>query len=166
MGPLQYKVVQSTEYFLAHSSWSPASSVYILAEEDGTIPDVSPRRTNYWAAEPGKTTGQGFTLRVDYCPRMIAGLQIKNARNNYEWSTDEFKVSSSLNEKGPWKTLLESHLTDSTGGQAAPLLNFTFEQPEELQYLKFELISYWPPRGGGLQYFAAIPVTSEYKHNS
>ena len=78
---LQYKVVQSTEYFLAHSSWSPASSVYILAEEDGTIPDVSPHRTNYWAAESGKTTGQGFTLRVDYCPRMIAGLQIKNARN-------------------------------------------------------------------------------------
>ena len=48
-----------------------------------------------------------------------------------------------------------------TRSKAASLLNFTFDKPVEIQFLKFELVSYWGKWGGGLQYFAAIPATSE-----
>ena len=57
-------------------------------------------------------------------------------------------------------------LVDTSSGIAASLLNFTFAQPVEVQFLKFDLVSYWGTTGGGLQYFAAIPVTSEYQHNN
>ena len=40
-------------------------------------------------------------------------------------------------------------------GKDAPVLNFTFEQPVEIHYIKFDLISFWGVHGGGLQYFAA-----------
>ena len=55
---------------------------------------------------------------------------------------------------------MEDELVD-TRSKAASLLNFTFEEPVEIQFLKFELVSYWGKWGGGLQYFAAIPDTSE-----
>ena len=71
-----------------------------------------------------------------------------------------FRVSGSVNMGGPWKILLEDELAD-TRGKPAPLLNFTFEEPVEIQYIKFELVSFWGGRGGGLQYFAAIPATSK-----
>ena len=67
-------------------------------------------------------------------------------------------MSGSLNENGPWETLVEDELVD-TRGVPASLLNFSFEKPVEVQFLKFDLISYWGPYGGGLQYFAAIPAT-------
>merc|ERR1712192_312558 len=50
--------------------------------------------------------------------------------------------------------------TFSGGKRPASLLNFTFEEAVEIQFLKFDLISYWGGSGGGLQYFAAIPATS------
>ena len=65
-----------------------------------------------------------------------------------------------MNENGPWETLVEDQLVD-TRGIAASLLDFTFDKPVEIQFIKFDLISYWGPYGGGLQYFAAIPATSK-----
>ena len=65
-----------------------------------------------------------------------------------------------MNEDGPWTTLLEEQL-DDTRHKPAPLLNFTFEKPVEIKFLKFELVSFWgtgADNGGGLQYFAAIPA--------
>ena len=97
---------------------------------------------------------------------MIVGCQIKNKgkgdRDAFadDRPTDEFRVSGSVNETGPWKTLVEAHLAD-TRGVNAPLVNFTFVEPVEIQYIKFELVSYWGDYGGGLQYFAAIPATSK-----
>ena len=70
-------------------------------------------------------------------------------------------MSGSLNEKGPWQTLVEDELAD-TRHKPAALLNFTFENPVEIKFLKFELVSFWgtgAEAGGGLQYFAAIPAT-------
>ena len=154
-GPLRYKVVQSTEN---PNGLHPVSSVFILGEQDGPLVNSThwaSGKHNTWLL-PAQTTGQGFTVRIDYCARMIAGVRIKNARNQWKWATDEFKVSASLDETGPWETMVDSHLPDTTEGQAAELLNFTFEQPVKLKYLKFEFISYWGV-GGGLQYFAAIP---------
>ena len=53
----------------------------------------------------------------------------------------------------------------NTWGRAASLLDFTFEEPVEIQFLKFDLISYWGIYGGGLQYFAAVLAKSK-KHQS
>ena len=65
-----------------------------------------------------------------------------------------------LNEDGPWETLLEEQLSDTKdkGSPPAPLLTFILEKPVKVQFLKFDLISYWGPYGGGLQYFAPIPA--------
>ena len=158
MGPLKPEVVQAT----AHSSnpIQSASNVHILGEEDASI-DGKP---NYWVAEMVKTTGQGFTLKVDNCKRLIGGCQIKNKGQGYAnyYATKEFRVSGSINENGPWETLVEDQLVD-TRHSPAPLVNFTFEEPVEIQFIKFDLISYWGTNAGGLQYFAAIPATSK-KH--
>ena len=66
-------------------------------------------------------------------------------------------MSGSQGENGPWKTLLEDRL-DNT----ASLQNFTFNQLVEVQFLKFDLVSYWGSWGGGLQYFAAIPAKGKH----
>ena len=69
-------------------------------------------------------------------------------------------MGSSLNENGPWETLLQDQLVDTTfsgANRPATLVNFTFDRAVEIQFLKFELISFWGSSGGGLQYFAAIP---------
>ena len=158
-GQLKPEVVQST----AHSSGSyPASNVLILGETDGWTNG----KTNFWVAEWQKTTGQGFTIRLDACARMIASFQIKNlGKGGYGvYATKNFKISGSHNENGPWKTLMEDQLID-TRFKDAPLLNFTFDQPVEIQFIKFDLVSYWGSNGGALQYFAAILATSK-KHQS
>jgi len=153
-GQLKPKVVRSTSINSAY----PASSVLILAEENA---EIGNGKYNFWLAEYGKTTGQGLTLRVDDCPRLIAGCQIKNlGKGGYNWATKDFKISGSQNKNGPWETLVEDKLVDTSRGQSASLLNFTFEEPVEIQFLKFDLVSYWGGSGGGLQYFGAIPATS------
>ena len=118
----------------------PASSVLILGEQDAGLGNGP---VNFWLAENRKTTGQGFTMKVDSCARWVAGVQIKNIGEGIQENlgTRGFKVSSSKNLNGPWKTLLEDELVD-TRGEAASLLNFTFEDPVELQYLRFDLVSY------------------------
>ena len=66
-----------------------------------------------------------------------------------------------MDENGPWVTLVEDQLSDTSNGQPASLLSFTLEEVVEIQFIKFDLISYWGTDGGGLQYFAAIPATSK-----
>merc|ERR1712192_32718 len=147
-GPLRPEVVQST----AHHSNFPASSVLILAEGDAYLGN---NIYNYWLAENQKAEGQGFTMKVDICPRIIAGFQIKNlGKGTNHWATKEFRVSSSRNQNGPWQTLVEDELEDTTGSVEKPasLFNFTFAEPVEVQFLKFDLISNWGSAGGGLQY--------------
>ena len=150
------EVIQGT----AHSSSFPASNVLILGEEDAF--DYTNGKRNYWLAEWGKTTGQGFTLRLDDCARLIAGCQIKNKGKGTSsgYATKAFKVSGSMNENGPWETLVEDQLVDTSNWEVASLLHFTFEKPVEIQFIKFDLISYWG-LGGALQFFAAIPAASK-----
>ena len=96
---------------------------------------------------------------MDTCPRLIAGCQLKNKGKGDEtelpgyWATREFRVSGSLNENGPWETLVEDELEDSRD-KAAPLFDFTFKKPVEIQFIRFDLVSYWG-KGGALQHFAA-----------
>ena len=145
-------VVDATEFSRSY----PASNVLVLGERDDLL---SPQKSNFWLAELNKTVGQGFTIKLDTCARMIAGCQIKNkgAGARTSWATKSFRVSGSLKEKGPWQSLVEDELADTTKGEAAFLLNFTFKNPVEIKFLKFDLISFWGD-GGGLQYFAAIPA--------
>ena len=74
-----------------------------------------------------------------------------------------FQVLGSMSKTGPWEPLLEGELVD-TRGKPASLLNFTFDELVQVQFLKFDLVSYWGQYGGGLQYFAAIPC--EYQQNN
>ena len=147
-------MVWSTDYTPEY----PARSVLILGERDEMLGD----KYNYWSAQYQRKTGQGFTLKLDTCPRMIAGCQIKNTRQkNFPIGrTRKFRVSGSMNKTGPWNPLVKDELID-TRGKPAELLNFAFREPVEIQFLKFELVSFWGSHGGGLQYFAAIPAISK-----
>ena len=99
-------------------------------------------------------------IKVDNGQRLISGCRIKNKGFGIR-ATKEFRVSGSLNESGPWRILLEDELADTRNKYYPDLVNFTFEQPVEIQFLQFELISYWGDDGGALQYFAAIHVRSK-----
>ena len=122
---------------------------------------------NYWLAETRKTTGQGFVIKLDICKRRIGGIQLKNKGKgiNNNWASREFRVSGSLDKKnGTWEVLVQGQL-NYTVNQPASLVNYTFEEPVEIQFLKFELVSYWGDMGGGLQYFAAIPAKERFLEN-
>ena len=118
---------------------------------------------NYWLAEDKKTTGQGFIIKLHSCQRWISGVQIKNKGNGYDRQclTKDFRVSGSTTQNGPWEILVEAELEDTTNKDAT-LLNFTFAETKLIRFLKFDLVSYWGSSGGGLQYFAAIPVTGSF----
>ena len=119
VGPMTPKVVQST----VQDSRYPASSVFILGEPDGNLVNSGSDngKNNYWLAQIRNPNGQGFTVRVDYCARTIAGLRMKNSRNRHGCATDEFRVSASLNEEGPWETVVDSRLPGTT--HEAPTLS-------------------------------------------
>ena len=127
--PIGASIVSSTDH---ETGRYPASNVLILGEVDAT--EVAHGKGNFWLAEGGKTTGQGFTLKLDDCSKMIAGCRIKNKGKGALSgiaATKNFTVSGSTNENGPWETLLEDQLVD-TRNKAASLLNFTFEEPVEI----------------------------------
>ena len=103
---------------------------------------------------------------MDICKRRVIGVQLKNKGKGLHSNraTKEFNVSGSLRKDGPWKLLVQGQLND-TRGKHASLVNFTFEEPAEIQFIRFDLVSYWGLIGGGLQYFAAIPVTAKMTSN-
>jgi len=163
--PLKPEVVQSTSY--SQRLW-PASNVLKLGED--YFPNDT-TRPNFWVAnfESNKssqeftltTEHQGFTLRLDACSRMITGCQIKNTGNGrHGWATKGFKVSGAKNENGPWQTLVEDDLVNTSGTESASLLNFTFDNPVQIKFLKFEVVSFWR-NGAALQYFAAVPLSTD-----
>ena len=67
-------------------------------------------------------------------------------------------MSGSLIKDGPWVILAEDRLAYYTGSKPATLRELKFDEAVEVQFLKFDLVSYWG-NGGGLQYFAAILTT-------
>ena len=132
-----------------------AKNVLVDSEED--IMDAQ-GNYNYWLAESRKKDGQGFTIKEDNCPRTIAGCYIRNTgRGAPGTSTKDFTVSGSLNKDGPWVILAEDHLAYAES-KPATLRELKFDEAVEVQFLKFDLVSYWG-NGGGLQYFAAILTT-------
>ena len=137
--------------------WETKNSAGFAAEK------VFVNDASYWLAERGKTADQGFTIKVDSCARWIYGCKLKNLDSGHTWQTKGFRVLGSLNENGPFDTLVEDELKDTQHG-TWPAVEFSFENPVQLQFIKFELISYW--RGGGaLYYFAAVPGRGKNYHS-
>ena len=83
-GPLKPEVVQSTDFSPLYS----AKSIFVLSGD----------KTDYWLAKHRKTEGQGFTMQVDHCPRVVVGCQIKNLGKgvNNGRITREFRVSGRI----------------------------------------------------------------------
>ena len=105
-------------------------------------------RSRTWDEEAPSTTTTG--------PPKDFGCLVSFSFSN--WKGIDIQTGS-LNESGPWETLIDDELDNTAGNKAASLLNFTFDKPVEVQFLKFDLLSYWSgTAGGGLQYFAAIPA--------
>ena len=82
---MKLEVVQSTSY----SPVYPASSVLLLGEQDEVI--FGSNFYNFWLAEQAgwSKTGQGFTLRVDTCIRLIEGCQVKNLGDDDDDDDDD-----------------------------------------------------------------------------
>ena len=123
--------------------------------EDEDIQFTSNSTSNHWIAK-SKYTGHGFTLKVDSCKRWISGFWIKNigARTSTKLATRAFSVYGSSHGNSSWEKLVEAEL-DDTREVKAELLNFTFNEAKEIQFLRFDLISLWGSYGG-LQYFSPI----------
>ena len=161
------EVVEATSVPSPFTSY-PASSVLILGEEDAQLADGN---ANYWLAKgrrPAQPGPQGFTVKVDPCARNLTGVQLKNLGRGISgnWATKAFKVSGSKKKTGPWQNLVQDEFIDTTRNREAYLKYFKFAQPVELQYLKFEMVSFWGRSGGGPQYFAPIPVLSKQHQTS
>ena len=60
-----------------------------------------------------------------------------------------------------WEQLLEEEFEDPSPVGAPPptLQTFYFKEAVEVQYLRFDLDSYWGDVSGGLDYFSVITVS-------
>ena len=119
---------------------------------------------NYWLTKD-EYTGHGFTIKLSDCKTSIVGIRIKNVAHPYssqaKRATRGFSVYGALKDSGPWGKLLEGEF-DSPLLDGAPepsLQTFYFKEAVEMQFLRFDLDSYWGDKGGGLDYFAVITVS-------
>ena len=54
----------------------------------------------------------------------------------------------------PWTEVLDKELEDSRAtADPVPLQTIPLAAPATAQFVKFEMISFWGPHGGGLQFF-------------
>ena len=92
---------------------------------------------------------QGFVVRIRGCERNITGLRIQNAAQ--PWSTKGFKVMGALKYTGLWTNLVEEELSETNA-----ITIFHFSQLVEVQFLRFELLSHFSQKGGGLSFFSPL----------
>lgn len=104
---------------------------------------------NEWVADGSSAQDQHFVLRIRGCKRNIIGLRIRNTAQ--PWTSKGFKVSGALEFSGPWIDLVEEELIETDA-----IHTFHFNQPIEVQFLRFELLSHYDQMGGGLNFFSAI----------
>ena len=123
----------------------------------------------YWLTN-NRYTGHGFTIKLSECRMSVAGIRIKNVAHVSTSSirpirsTKGFRVSGVLKDNGPWEELLEEEFEDALSAEApAPTLQtFYFKEAVEVQFLRFDLDSYWGDVGGGLDYFSVITVSGDF----
>ena len=108
--------------------------------------------------------GHGFIIKLSDCKMSVVGVRIKNVAHPYrspaERATKGFSVYGGLKDSGPWEELLEEEFDNPLldGAPKPSLQTFYFKEAVELQFLRFDLDSYWGDKGGGLNYFAVITV--------
>ena len=113
-----------------------------------------------WTA-PNNYKGHAFTLKLSECKLNLAGVRIKNsccAR-----ATRAFRILGILEKSGPWVQLLEGEFDEVKKPPAPPptLQTFYFEEAVELQFLRFDLVSFWGQHGGGIGTFEVITVSGD-----
>ena len=121
---------------------------------------------NYWLAK-NQYTGHGFTIKLSDCKMSIVGVRVKNIAHvpggigRPTRATRGFRVSGVLRDSGPWEPLLEEEFQDPMpeGAPAPTIQTLHFKEAVEVQFLKFDLDSYWGTTGGGLDYFSVITVS-------
>ena len=75
-------------------------------------------------------------------------------------ATRSFRVSF-LRDGDLWEQLLQKEFENpfKDGAPAPTLQTFYFKEAVEVQFLRFDLDSYWGTSGGGLDYFSVITVS-------
>ena len=95
---------------------------------------------------------------ITYFLSLMVFRRLTNARNHQlrDWGTKGFKVFLSLDidNESSWVKVLEETLEDPRPmNDPLPLVEFAIA-PTFARYVKFEIISFYGSKGGGLQYFA------------
>ena len=116
---------------------------------DDMVHNLFNQDENEWLADEGTTADQGFVLQIRGCKRNLIGLRIKNAAQ--PWASKRFKVFGGIKHTGPWIDLVEGELEETNAIQT-----FHFSQLVEVQFLRFELLSYFSQKGGGLSFFSPL----------
>ena len=107
-------------------------------------------RGSYWLA-PESRRGD-FILNLGQVVT-VSNIFIVNTHNgnNRERGTKSFKISLAR-YWGTWMEVLTDELPDPRNLDPVPPNKF-YICPMPVKYVKFELLSYWGDKGGGLQYF-------------
>ena len=123
---------------------------------------------NHWLAKD-EYTGHSFTIKLSICTASVVGVRVKNIAHVPHEQTNvpptraarRFRISGVLRESGPWEPLLEEEFENPlTEGAPEPTLQtLYFKEAVEVQFLRFDLDSYWGDVGGGLDYFSVIKVS-------
>ena len=149
----QPEVVWSTSYINRQGYTRPEYKV------EGIFTDGA----KYWLAKD-HYTGHGFTIKLSACKMNVVGIRVKNIAHDNGLSltraTRSFRVSGVLKDSGPWEQLLDEEFDNPLpdGAPAPTLQTFYFREAVEVQFLRFDLDSYWNI-SGGLDYFAVITVS-------
>ena len=99
-----------------------------------------------WLADEENTEHQGFVLRTRGCKRVVTGIRIQNAAQPR--ATKSFRVSGASEFNREWKNLVEANLEENNA-----IATFHLSQPEEVRFIRFEVLSSHRGRGGGLRLF-------------
>ena len=106
---------------------------------------------------PDNYRGHAFTLKLSDCKVNLAGIRIRNSC--CQRATRAFRILGILEESGPWVQLLEGEF-DEVEKPATPIVKtIYFEEAVELQFLRFDLVSFWGQHGGGIGTFEVISVS-------
>ena len=147
----------------------PVSNIFEsgIEREVGKVAETGKPMFNIWLA-PNKRAGPetGFTLDLG-CVKKAEGVRLKNTHNRQyrDRSTKKFRLlGSPTSAEGPWQTLLEANLEDSRQQRPPPIKQLMFENPQNVRFIKFELLEFlqW---GGGLQYFEVLSKDAAGKCN-
>ena len=107
---------------------------------------------------PNGHTGHAFTIKLSTCKLNLAGVKIRNAEKHR--ATRAFRIFGILEDGGPWVQLLQEELYNHLQNNSKPTLQtFYFKEAVEMQFLRFDMDSYWGGAGGGLNFFQVVPVS-------